>query len=67
MERARQLALAFPDGRRVAAPVVRGAAVSTPFYDGRPVPGRLVEGPFAAALSEYLGRAGRSSSPTTTA
>jgi uncharacterized protein len=52
-----ELALAFPDGRRVAAAVVRGAAVSTSFYDGRPVSGRLVEGPFAAALSEYLGRA----------
>ena len=51
-----ELALAFPDGRRVAAPVVRGAAVSTAFYDGRAVPGRLVEGPFAAALSEHLGR-----------
>jgi uncharacterized protein YcbX len=51
-----QLTLAFPDGRRVAAPVARGAAVSTAFYDGRPVPGRLVEGPFAAALSEHLGR-----------
>jgi MOSC domain-containing protein len=52
-----ELALAFPDGRRVAAPVVRGAAVSTAFYDGRPVPGRIVEGPFAAALSEHLDRA----------
>jgi uncharacterized protein len=51
-----ELALAFPDGRRVAAAVVRGAAVSTAFYDGRPVSGRLVEGPFAPALSEYLGR-----------
>ena len=51
-----ELALAFPDGRRVAASVVRGAAVSTTFYDGRPVPGRLVDGPFAAALSEFLGR-----------
>ncbi|HEX6744267.1 MAG TPA: MOSC N-terminal beta barrel domain-containing protein [Solirubrobacteraceae bacterium] len=51
-----ELALAFPDGRRVAAPVVRGEAVSTPFYDGRPVPGRIVEGPFAAALSEHLRR-----------
>jgi uncharacterized protein len=51
-----ELALAFPDGRRVAAPVVRGAAVETAFYDGRPVPGRVVEGPFAAALSEHLGR-----------
>ena len=52
-----ELALAFPDGRRVAAPVVRGEAVSTAFYDGRAVPGRLVEGPFAAALSDHLGRA----------
>jgi uncharacterized protein YcbX len=51
-----ELALVFPDGRRVAAPVVRGAAVSTTFYDGRPVSGRLVEGPFATALSEYLER-----------
>jgi uncharacterized protein len=51
-----ELALAFPDGRRVAAPVGRAAAVETAFYDGRPVPGRVVEGPFAAALSEYLGR-----------
>ena len=51
-----ELALVFPDDRRVAAPVVGGAAVSTTFYDGRAVPGRLVEGPFAGALSEYLGR-----------
>jgi uncharacterized protein YcbX len=50
------LALTFPDDGRVVAPVVRGEAVSTPFYDGRPVPGRLVEGPFAAALSGFLGR-----------
>ncbi len=52
----KELALAFPDGSRVAAPVVHGAAVSTTFYDGRPVPGRLVDGPFASALSDYLGR-----------
>jgi uncharacterized protein YcbX len=51
-----ELALAFPDGRRVTAPVVRGAALETAFYDGRPVPGHAVEGPFAAALSDYLGR-----------
>jgi uncharacterized protein len=51
-----ELALALPDGRRVAASVVRGAAVTTAFYDGRPVRGRVVEGPFAAALSDYLGR-----------
>jgi len=51
-----ELALAFPDGGRVAAPAVRGAALETAFYDGRAVPGRVVEGPFAAALSDYLGR-----------
>lgn len=51
-----ELALAFPDGRRIAAPVVRGAAVSTAFYDGRAVPGHIVEGPFAGALSDHLGR-----------
>ena len=51
-----ELALTFPDGSRVAAPVVRGAAVSSTFYDGRPVPGRVVDGPFAPALSDYLGR-----------
>jgi MOSC domain-containing protein len=51
-----ELTLTFPDGHRVAAPVAHGAAVTTAFYDGRPVPGRLVEGPFAAALSEHLGR-----------
>jgi MOSC domain-containing protein len=53
---AQELALAFPDGRRVAAPVVRDAPVETAFYDGRPVPGRVVEGPFTAALSDYLER-----------
>jgi MOSC domain-containing protein len=52
-----ELALAFPDGRRVEAPVVRGAPVSTAFYDGRAVSGHVVDGPFAPALSEYLGRA----------
>ena len=50
-----ELALAFPDGTRVAGPVERGAPVTTAFYDGRPVAGRLVDGPFAAALSEHAG------------
>lgn len=50
-----ELALTFPDGRRVAAPVAYGAGVTSAFYDGREVPGRLVEGPFAAALTEHLG------------
>jgi uncharacterized protein len=52
----RELALAFPDGRRVAGPVERGEPVTTAFYDGRPVAGHVVEGPFAAALSEHAGR-----------
>jgi uncharacterized protein len=50
-----ELALTFPDGARVAGPVVRGAPVTTAFYDGRPVPGHVVDGPFAAALSEHAG------------
>lgn len=51
-----ELALVFPDGTRVAAPVVRGAPVTTALYDGRPVAGHVVEGPFAEAVSAYLGR-----------
>jgi uncharacterized protein YcbX len=51
-----ELALAFPGGRRVAGPVVRGRPVVTAFYDGRAVPGHVVDGPFAPALSEHLGR-----------
>ena len=50
------LRLRFPDGAVVGAPVEHGAAVTTAFYDGRPVPGRVVEGPFAAAISEHIGR-----------
>jgi uncharacterized protein len=51
-----ELALAFPDGTRVAGPVRPGAAVTTAFWDRRPVAGRVVEGPFAAALSAHAGR-----------
>jgi uncharacterized protein YcbX len=51
----RELALTFPDGTRVAAPVEPGRAVTTAFYDGRPVPGRVVEGPFAAAIAAHIG------------
>ena len=51
-----ELCLAFPDGTRVSGPVERGAAVTTAFWDDRPVAGRVVEGPFAAAISEYGGR-----------
>jgi uncharacterized protein YcbX len=51
-----ELALAFPDGSRVAAPVSLGEPVTTAYYDGRPVRGQVVEGPFGAAVSAFLGR-----------
>ena len=50
------LALDLPDGTSVSAgPDDLGAPCVTDFY-GRPVPGRFVEGPAAAALSAYVGR-----------
>lgn len=51
-----RLALTFPDGRRVAGAVRTGGRVRTAFYGGRTVEGRVVVGPFAAALSDYAGR-----------
>jgi uncharacterized protein YcbX len=54
-EGTRTLALSFPDGTRVAAEVELGAPVTTSFY-GRPVEGRIVGGPWAAALSRFAGR-----------
>jgi uncharacterized protein YcbX len=48
-----ELELRFPDGRTVRAAVeVEGEPVATDFY-GRPVTGRKVTGPFAAALSRF--------------
>jgi uncharacterized protein YcbX len=52
---AESLSLRFPDGSVEAGPVTLGNAVETNFY-GRPVAGRLVNGTFAKALSEYAGR-----------
>ncbi|HEY1331290.1 MAG TPA: MOSC domain-containing protein [Actinomycetota bacterium] len=50
------LSLRFPDGCLVEGrPEATGAPVETDFY-GRPVPGRIVEGPWAEALSAYVGR-----------
>jgi uncharacterized protein YcbX len=49
------LSLTFPDGTTVAADVELGDETTTDFY-GRPVRGRVVEGPFAEALSKYAGR-----------
>ncbi len=51
-----ELTLTLPGGERVAGPVIAGEALVTRFYDGRPVGGRAVEGPFSDALSDLLGR-----------
>jgi hypothetical protein len=48
------LALRFPGGRAVAGRVALGEPVEGDFF-GRPVPGRLVEGPWSQALSSYAG------------
>src|SRR5438105_8318063 len=52
---ATQLGLRFPGGTVVDGDVVLGATVETSFY-GRPVAGRIVEGPWSEALSEHAGR-----------
>jgi uncharacterized protein YcbX len=49
------LRLTFPDGRVVADEVSLGAPVSTWFYN-RAETGRIVDGPWARALSDYAGR-----------
>ena len=49
------LSLTFPDGSIVDGPVELGEPVSTRFYE-RDEPGRIVRGPWAAALSDYAGR-----------
>jgi uncharacterized protein YcbX len=47
--------LRFPDGSEVVGDVELGEGVVTSFF-GRPVEGHLVEGPWSAALSAYVGR-----------
>lgn len=49
------LRLRFPDGTVVAGEVELGEPVATWFYD-RSVDGRIVEGPWAEALSAFAGR-----------
>jgi hypothetical protein len=51
-----RLSLRLPDGSVVEGDVALGERVTTDFY-GRPNEGRLVDGPWAAALSEHAGRA----------
>ena len=50
-----RLALRFPDGSVAEGEVALGEEITTDFY-GRPVEGRLVEGPWSAALSDWAGR-----------
>ncbi len=49
-----RLALRFPDDRVAEGTVELGESVITDFW-GRPVTGRVVEGPWAEALSAYAG------------
>ena len=50
-----RLLLHFPDGDDVGGDVELGERIVTSFF-GRPVEGRLVDGPWSAALSDYVGR-----------
>lgn len=50
-----RLALRFPDGHAVEGEVALGEPVETDFYGKRVVPGRIVEGSWAEALSSYAG------------
>ncbi len=49
-----RLLLRFPDGTEVSGVVGLGRAVETDFW-GRTVKGRVVEGPWTEALSDYVG------------
>jgi len=51
----RRLALRLPDGTVAEGDVALGAEITTDFY-GRPVEGRLLKGPWSAALSAWAGR-----------
>jgi uncharacterized protein YcbX len=50
-----RLTLCFPDGTVADGEVALGDAITVDFY-GRPVSGRLVEGPWSEALSNWVGR-----------
>lgn len=50
------LTLSFPGGTVVSGTPEPGGEARTAMYDGRPVPGSFVDGPFAEALSSFLGR-----------
>jgi len=50
-----RLALEFPDGDVAQGPVALGEEITTDLFDAR-VRGRIVEGPWEAALSAFIGR-----------
>jgi hypothetical protein len=52
---ARTLALAFPDGTRAEGPVEHGDAVTMRFFS-RELPARVLSGPWAEAVSAFVGR-----------
>jgi uncharacterized protein len=49
-----ELALGFPDGGEVRAPIAYGDELATRFFS-RPRAARALSGPWSAALSEYVG------------
>jgi uncharacterized protein YcbX len=53
-----RLTLTFPDGAVIEGEITLGVAVVSDFW-GRPVAGRVVEGPWGPALSEFVGGAVR--------
>ena len=55
-EAADRLALHLPDGSSVEDEIALGEPVVARFFDKRPVPGRLVEGPWSQAISMHAGR-----------
>lgn len=57
-----RLRLRFPGGSSVEAEIELGERLQTSFYS-RPVDGRLVEGPFSQALSDFMGEPLRLAAP----
>lgn len=50
-----RLALAFPDGGTLSGVPEPEAAITTPFFEGRPVAGHVVRGDWSEALSDFAG------------
>src|SRR4051794_733984 len=50
------LSLGFPSGEFVSGVIELGETVTTNFYGRRDVEGRIVEGPWSEAISNFVGR-----------